>query len=402
VGDEAMTAGVVQVSGERLSDFLRQTSESLTQVDVAPPPGNWVPLKPALARFARGYRDRGKHPPSFSGVPLCLFGSEWQGFKSTERTIPARGRCIACLARDACGYPAEVPDELLPISSATTLERWRDYGAAFQQITGSDMATASMPLVERIVAAYRGPVSVEPSVLVTDGVDASLRFVVFPHRAGVGDAAAGQYAEALACIDTVLAEIGSNRCTELLAAIGRLPPSPLPIGLDGRDGSWRLKMYLRLEDKTPAEKQAVLDALSHAAPGMHAVPIAELQMVGLVLDDAGLHTVKAYVAARPTSTGPAGFPPPLAADHPLINRAGDEALATLDIWCRGAPRSNKWDFNLRDHYLAGQAAERIVAEIASPAAAAHLIPLLVRPTYRVDLVAVGVRERSLALYMELN
>jgi len=397
-----MTARVVQVSGERLSDFLRQTSEAPKRVDVTPAPGSWVPLKPALTRFARQVRERGSEPPTFSGVPLCLFGSEWSGFRSTPRTVAARGRCIGCLARDACGFPAEVPDELLPISSAPALQRWRDYGAAFEQVTGSHMATASIPLIEKIVAAYRGPVSIEPSVLIADGVDPSLRVVVFPHHAGAGTAAAAQYSESLACVDILLAEIGSNRCAALLDALGSLPPSPLPIGLDGRGDSWRLKLYLRVEDKTAAEKQALLDALSRFAPSMHPVPTAELQMVGLVLDGTGLHTVKAYVAAGPTGPVAAGFPPPLAADHPLVSLAGDQALATLDVWCRGERRANKWDFNLRDHYLAGQAAERLVAELASPRSAAELRPLLVGPTYRTDVVAVGVRKRTVALYMELN
>jgi hypothetical protein len=120
------------------------------------------------------------------------------------------------------------------------------------------------------------------------------------------------------------------------------------------------------------------------------------------LDAAGLHTLKAYVSAQPTRRGAAGFPSPLAGDHPLITRAGDRALATLDVWCRGSRRANKWDFNLRDHYLAGTAAERLVAEIASQHSAAAVRPILVGPTYRADIVAVGVREETLALYMELN
>ncbi len=161
-------------------------------------------------------------------------------------------------------------------------------------------------------------------------------------------------------------------------------------------------MYLRLEDKSRAERKAVLDEISGLAPTMQPVAIADLQMLGLVVDDAGLHTVKAYVAARPTCSGAAGFPPPLAADHPLVTLAGDRALATLDIWCRGSRRSNKWDFNLREHYLAGAAAERLVAEIASPQGAAEVHPLLIGPTYRADVVAVGLRQETVALYMELN
>jgi hypothetical protein len=43
-----------------------------------------------------------------------------------------------------------------------------------------------------------------------------------------------------------------------------------------------------------------------------------------------------------------------------------------------------------------------VAEIASPQSAAQLRPLLVGSTYRADLVAVGLRGKTLALYMELN
>ncbi len=397
-----MVARVTQVSGERLPEFLSQPRGALARVEVTSQPGAWVPLKPAFTRFVKSYRDAGTEPPIFRGVPLCLFGSEWPGFGSAARSVPARGRCVDCLARDACGYEAEVPDELLPISSAPLLRRWRDYGAAFLRVTGSEMASDSTPILEKIVAAYRGPVSVEPSVLVSDGVDSSLRFVVFPHLADVGDEAAEQYAEVLACVQDVLADLGADSSAEMFGAIGGLPPSPVPLGLDGSGGSWSVKMYLRLEDKGPEERQAVLDEISRFAPGMDAVRAADLHMIGLVLDDAGLHTVKAYVAARPTLLGAAGFPPQLAPDHPLVTLAGDRALATLDVWCRGARRSNKWDFNLRDHYLAGAAAERLVAETDSAKIATSLRPLFVGATYRADIVAVGLRGETLALYMELN
>jgi hypothetical protein len=296
----------------------------------------------------------------------------------------------------------EVPEELLPISDAPLLQRWRDYTAAFRRATACDTATTCTSFVKEIVAAYRGPVSLEPSVLVSNEVDAAIRFVVFPHRTGTGAAAEAQYKDVLACVEQIQAELGSDRCVDLIDTLRQLPPAPIPVGMEGRDGSWRLKLYLRMEDRTPVERQAVLDALARFASPMQPVPAADVQMLGLVLDEAGLHTLKAYVSAQPTRRGAAGFPSPLAADHPLVILTGDRALATLDVWCRGARRSNKWDFNLRDHYLAGAAAERLVAEIASQQSATALRPLLIGPTYRADIVAVGVREETLALYLELN
>jgi hypothetical protein len=80
----------------------------------------------------------------------------------------------------------------------------------------------------------------------------------------------------------------------------------------------------------------------------------------------------------------------------------DRALATLDVWCRGARRANKWDFNLREHYLAGAFAERLAGQLASQRSVAQLRPLLVGPTYRADVIAVGVRAATVALYMERN
>jgi hypothetical protein len=397
-----VTARSVVVSGERLSEFLRQPPGPLTEVEVTSPPPSWAPLKPLLARFVRSYRERGLEPPIFSGVPLCLFGSEWPGFASRARTTPARGRCAPCQARRSCGFPAEVPEELLSISEAPPLQRWRDYAAAFRRVTGSDAATAGTPFAERIMSAYRGPVSLEPSVLLSDTVEPSARFVVFPHRPAVGAAADAEYREVLACVRSLLTELGAARYEELVSVLGSLPPLPTPIGIDGQAGSWRLKVYLRLEDKTPAEKQAVLDALSRSGASLEPVSPSGLQMVGLVLDDGGLHTVKAYVIARPTRREADAFPPPLAADHLLVRLTGDRALATLDVWCRGARRANKWDFNLREHYLAGEFAERLVGQLASPPSATQLRPLLVGPAYRADVVAVGVRAATVALYMELN
>ena len=388
----------VRVSGAQLPEFLRQPRLGLTRVEVTPPPCSWVPLKPALLRFARWYRERGVEPPIFSDVPMCLFGSEWPPFKDIAPTTPARERCTACEERSLCGFGAE----LVPSSDSELLQRWSDYSAAFLRVTGSDLALKTGAFVEKIISVYRGPVSLDPSVLVSNGVDPSIRFVVFPHHIGVGAAAEVQYLEVLACVDSILGELGSNRSEALVGALGRLSPSPVPIGLDGIGGSWRLKIYLRLEDKTPIEKQAALDAISPFASGMDPVPTQGLEMLGLVMDAAGLHTVKAYLQARPTRRGPAGFPPPLAADHPLVTLAGDRALAGLDVWCRGARRSNKWDFNLREHYLAGEVAERLVAEIASCESVTQLRPLLVGPTYRADLYAVGLRGGTLALYMELN
>jgi hypothetical protein len=393
--------GVLRVAGERLSEFLRHPPDALTDVEVTSAPPSWAPLKPLLARLVRSYRDRGLDPPVFGGVPLCLFGSEWPGFRSPARTTPARGRCAPCQARRACGFVPEVPSELLPISEAPTVERWRNYAAAFRSVTDSDAATACTPFVERIMSAYRGPVSVEPSVLLSDAIERSARFVVFPHRmAGVG--AEAEYREVLACVRSLLAEIGADPCVELLRALGSLPPLLMPVGVEGHPGSWRLKVYLRLEDKTPAEKQAVLEALLRSGANLDPVSPSGLQMLGLVLDDGGLHTVKAYVIAQPTSRAADGFPPPLATDHPLVTLAGDRALATLDVSCRGARRVNKWDFNLREHYLAGASAERLVEELASPRSAALLRPLLVGSAYRADVVAVGVRATTVALYMELN
>jgi hypothetical protein len=282
------------------------------------------------------------------------------------------------------------------------LERWRDYGAAFQQVTASDAVTACTPLVERILAAYRGPVSLEPSVLLSSTVEPAARFVVFPHRMAPGPAGEAEYRGVLACVRNLLAEIGADPCADLLHALGSLPPLPMPVGVDGHTGSWRLKVYLRLEDKTPAEKQAVLDALSRGGANMDPVSPSGLQMLGLVLDDGGLHTVKAYVTARPSQREASGFPPPLAGDHPLVTLTGDRALATLDVWYRGEQRANKWDFNLREHYLAGASAERLVGQLAPQQSADQFRPLLIGPTYRADVVAIGVRATTVALYMELN
>ena len=150
-----MSVRSVQVSGEELSEFLRDPPDALSDVEVTSPPPSWVPLKPPLIRLFRSHWERGIEPPVFAGVPLCLFGSEWSGLRSRARTTPARGRCAACQARESCGFVPEVPSELLPISEAPTLERWRDYAAAFRGVTGSDAATACTPFVERIMSAYR-------------------------------------------------------------------------------------------------------------------------------------------------------------------------------------------------------------------------------------------------------
>jgi hypothetical protein len=393
----------VRVSGDRLAEFLRQPPDpGIAFVDVTSPPARWAPLKPLLAGLARSYRERGGAPPVFGGVPLCLFGSEWQGFPSRPRTTPERGRCAACAARRSCGVADAVPDELLPISETTALERWRAYGAAFARVTGSDAAVACTPVLERILAAYRGPVSLEPSVLLSTAVEPVARCVVFPHRLAGDAAGKAESAAVLACVRTLLRELGAAPCDALLGALGALRPLPMPLGIEAHARAWRLKVYLRLEDETPAGRRGALEALSRGGASMDPVSPTDLQMLGLVLDEGGLHTVKAYVAARATVRGPDGFPPPLQADHPLVRLAGDRALGTLDVWCRGTRRANKWDFNLREHYLAGQCAERLAEALTSPRSAAQLAPLLGGSTYRADIVAVGVRATTVALYVELN
>jgi hypothetical protein len=139
---------------------------ALTRVEVtSPAPRSWVPLKPALSRFVRWYRERDAEPPVFSGVPICLFGSEWSSLNSAAPQAPARGRCTVCQVRKSCGFGAEVPDELLPISDSTLPQRWRDYSAAFLGVTGSDAAIKYSAFVEKIVSVYRVPVSLDPSVL---------------------------------------------------------------------------------------------------------------------------------------------------------------------------------------------------------------------------------------------
>ena len=395
-----MTA--VAVAGERLADFLCQPPDALTSVDVTSPPPSWAPLKPSLLRLVGSYRERGASPPAFSGVPLCLFGSEWPGFPSRARATPARGRCGSCLARHACAHEPEVPAELLPISEAPLLDRWRAYADAFRQTTGSGAAIACTPFVERIVAAFRGPVSIEPSVLLSDAIDPSARVVVFPHRVASGSAGEAERDDLLACVRSLLTTAGADPASELVYALRSLPLVAMPIGVDGTTGSWRLKVYLRLEERTFGEKEAVLAALARRAPNMDPVSPSDLQMLGLVLDGGGLHTVKAYVAARPSGRASAAFPPPLAAEHPLVRLAGDRALATLDVWCRGARRANKWDFNLRQHYLAGAAAEHLIAQLVTPQSAAAFRRLLVGPGYRADVVAIGVRGTTIAPYMELD
>jgi hypothetical protein len=392
----------VRVTGDRLAELLRRPPDALTEVEVTSAPSSWPPLKPLLVRFIRAHRERGLEPPRFGGVPICLFGSEWPGFPSRPRKAPARGRCVSCGARHACGFDAAVPDPLPVISDAPLATRWRDYGAAFRHVTGSDDVTAATPFLERIVAAYRGPVSLEPSVLLSSAVEPSARFVVFPHRVANGPEGAAESRAVIACVRTLLTEIGADPCTQLLDALAPLPPMPMPVGLDGHAGRWRLKMYLRLEDRTPAEKHAVLDAIARSGAVLDAVALPDLQMLGLVLDEGGIHIVKAYVAARPSRPQADGMPPPLAADHLLVRLTGDRALATLDVWCRGARRANKWDFNLRDHFLAGPSAERLVTELGTLRNASRFHSMLVGPTYRADIVAIGVRAATLAVYMELN
>lgn len=392
----------MRVTGDRLAELLRRPPDALTEVEVTSAPPGWPPLKPLLVRFVRSYRERGLEPPRFGGVPICLFGSEWPGFPSRPRTTPARGRCVSCGARNACGFGAAVPDTLPVISDAPLLARWRDYGAAFRHVTGSDDVTTATPLLERILAAYRGPVSLEPSVLLSSAVEPSARFVVFPHHLADGPDGIAESRAVIACVRGLLAEIGADPSTKLLDALAALPPVPMPVGLDGHAGRWRLKTYLRLENRTPAEKQAVLGAIAASGAALHPVDPSGLEMLGLVLDDGGIHTVKAYVVARPSRPGAAGMPPPLAADHPLVRLTGDRALATLDVWCRGARRADKWDFNLRDHFLAGSSAERLVTDLTTLRSASRFFGMLVGPTYRADIVAVGVRAATLAVYMELN
>lgn len=397
-----MTARRVEVAGEELSEFLRSSAQTADLIDVVSAPPSWPELKPDFARFARRHRAAGNARPIFRGVPVCLFGSEWSGFRSTPRTAPARGRCTDCEARDACGFDREVPVELSPISRAPLAQRWAEYAESFRRITGCDTATAATSVLERIVEAYRGPVSLEPSVLLDQSIEAALRFVVFPHRTATGSEAIPAYERALGCLREVTATVCGNRVEELIEALAALPPAPLPIGLDARRGRWSVKAYLRVENERPERRSKILDALSQLAPGMTRVPTAKLQMIGLVLDEAGLQAVKAYIEARPTGPVESGFPAPLAPEHPLVTMSRDAALATLDIWCRGERRADKWDFNLRDHYLAGDAARRLVARLVSPRRADELSPLLTGNAYRADVVAVGLRERALALYMELN
>lgn len=282
------------------------------------------------------------------------------------------------------------------------LTRWRDYGAAFRHVTGSDDVTAATPFLERILAAYRGPVSLEPSVLLSSAVEPSARFVVFPHRLASGPEGVAESRAVIACVRGLLADIGADPCTTLLDALAALPPLPMPVGLDGHAGRWRLKMYLRMENRTDAEKQAVLDAVTGSGIVLDPVAPSGLEMLGLVLDEGGPHTVKAYVVARPSRPEGDGMPPALAAEHPLVRLTGDRALATLDVWCRGARRANKWDFNLREHFLAGAAAERLVTDLTPLRNASRFLSMLVGPSYRADIVAVGVRAVTLAVYMELN
>lgn len=397
-----MSDGVLRVPGEQLAAWLARPGGAPARVEVTSPPPRWAPLKPALARFFRACRAGGGQPPTFSGVPLCLFGSEWSGVPSAAPSAPPPGRCAGCQARTRCGFGAEVPDELLPISEAPLLARWRAHAAAFQDVTGSAMAVAATPYLERILSLYRGPVSLEPSLLVADAVDPSARVVVFPHRLPAGAAAAPAYRDVLRGAARLLSDLGGRRADPLFAALESLPPSPLPVGLESRGDAWRVKMYLRLEDGPPARRQAALAALAPFAAALAPVPLADLHMLGLTLDDAGLHTVKAYLLSQPTRAAGAGFPAPLPSDHPLVALATGGALATLDIWTRGPRRESKWDINVRDHYLAGSAAEALLATLASPRRAAALRPLLRAPTHRADLVAIGLRGPTLALYMELN
>lgn len=388
------------VSGDELAEFLRDPPRALTAVEVTSSPPSWPPLKPLLVRLVRSYRERGVAPPVFGGVPLCLFGSEWSGFPSRPRTTPARGRCTACAAERSCGFIDEVPDALLPLSAAAPLERWRQYATAFHQVTGSDAASRATPFLERILAAYPGPVSLEPSVLLSDGVQPVARFVVFPHRIATGADGVDDHRTVLACVRRLLADIGAAPCDDLLVALAALHPLPVPVGIEAHEHASRIKLYLRLESATLAEKQAALDALARGGASLDPVPVADLHMIGLVLDAGGLHTVKAYVVADPTRQGGNGFPPPLPVEHPLVSLAGDRALATLDVWCRGTRRANKWDLNVRDHHLAGACAERLVQQLGSSADAVR--PLLAGVSYRADVVAVGLRGTTVALYLELN
>src|SRR5690606_35176971 len=158
---------------------------------------------------------------------------------------------------------------------------------------GSAAATAATPLLARILAAYRGPVSVEPSVLLSDAVEPAARVVVFPHRVAPGAAGEAECRAVLAAVRALLAEIGADPASGLIQALESLPPVPSPVGIEERAGSWSLKLYLRLEEKTPAEKEAVVAAVARGGVAPDPVPPMALQMLGLVLDDRGLATVKA-------------------------------------------------------------------------------------------------------------
>jgi hypothetical protein len=402
-----------EVAGDLLAGYLRSTNPLPARVRVAPPPRSWAALKPSLIDALNEVGARGDKPPELVGMPLCGGGADFRALPVAPRPHgDAPAPCGGCARRPLCSPPESWSHELSPFGPSDPGELFGAWHARLAAALGEEadprLARAVRAHLASIAATHAdAPATLEPSVTFGAGLERATRLAIFHGKlpTGTGAARAAMAAQLrgfLAMHDA----IGAPRPRALAEVLLRAGPLQAPVGFDARPSAPpSLKVYVRLQDRSPRQRAALLVALRPLVASGWSTPQAEelargADMLGVSTVHGRVAVVKAYIPADPAAGWPDVGLPAIVDTHPFVSLSRQRAYAVVDL--AGPTRQPKWDFFLREPLLSPALTLDLLSRIASPPAAAQARGLLDHQLFRSDVVAGALRGDQVTLYLDLS
>ncbi len=382
----------VTVAGEALPALLERlgTGADPRVVEIRPAPADWASMKPML--FAA--RDR-VALPQFVGYPACAIGIEYRQLPTTERLRFAHPPCARCAVRAACSQPLTWNDELQPFRGGPPLELWHAYHERLAAVLGMPRDPLLDDVVSEHLQAVRAtanPLTLEPSVVVRDGLEPAVRLAIFhgllPRDVALARAATHASLEGFRRMQLRAAGRFDERLLDVLRAHA---PFRAPVGVEATANRLLFKAYIELSDDSPERRHDFVRDLV----GESELPWEDVMLLGAVTDGASLVSLKAYVRHDPTVRFRDLMP--LSPSDPIVLRSGGQAFAVVDVLDAKPP---KWDLSVRRNFLSGMCVASALGFVGR--ARTSVEQLLRHHDFRSDCIAVGLREGATTLYVELG
>jgi hypothetical protein len=379
--------------------LLRAMQASAGTVLHVEPPESWARLKPRVLPLLSG---RSRAHGTIVGYPLCAVGESWRALANVSGpAIAQHPPCVSCGRATACSPPtAWNEDELQPFGPTGAEALWDRFHGRFCEATRAPRRELADRLIESHAGVLPEVWELEPSLVLSDRVEPTLRAVVFHGR--LPEDGAELTRRLLASFWRWHELAGADVPRGLRELLEPMAPFELPIGFELGDGAPMLKAYVRLQHMSPDDRHALAQELAALAgrPALASLSWSDVHMIGLATRGGALVGLKLYVARDARAGWPELGLPAMPDDHPLEVLSSHRAYAVLDVTHPEA-RPHKWDYYLRERLLSGPMIAELARRLFSERVAREVATIARHHHFRLDAVAGAVRGSAWVLYCAL-